>query len=201
MRREILTALAVMSVTACANAAGELMLDPVAMANSVFRIRATSVEAPVNIFLLVRRESDVCAIRFTEIRRGHDARRPTTFDSGAETTSATYEWIHFEGRESTGKYQRKATGQDVLVAYPLKGIGRFAFQTGKTSITCGPLKVQWIYPMSVSLRDHTRSQRYTFEIAPTKWRDGDAVDPNAAGLRWYRAQDDEREIVVKPDDL
>jgi hypothetical protein len=47
------------------------------------------VGAPLGRFLLIRRkDSNLCAIKFTEYHRGNDAKPPTVFSSGEESLDA-----------------------------------------------------------------------------------------------------------------
>jgi hypothetical protein len=92
--------------------------------------------APLGRFLLVRRADDSCAIRFTEYHEGHDAK----LTSGEQTLYARYEWYYQKSPRPDFKVNA-ISGKDDLVKKPLLGIGRLAFQTGKTVLKCGPLKL------------------------------------------------------------
>jgi len=147
--------------------------------------------APLGNFLLIRKDASVCAIRFTEYHRGHDAKAPTVFSSGEESFDATYDcFCQGErggglGNSTTGKVTKRASW----------GIGRFAFQSGETNVKCGSFKLPWMYPTRVSFHiEGTKLGDHGIELAPTRWTEIKEVNANDARLRWFRY--DEKRAVT-----
>src|SRR5512139_286156 len=62
------------------------------LARTHARIDWHQVGAPVGRFLLIRKGSSTCAVRFTEFHRGNNAKPPTLFSSGDESHHAEYDW-------------------------------------------------------------------------------------------------------------
>lgn len=50
----------------------------------------------LNRFILIRKATYGCAIRFTSYRRDHDQRPPTFFNTGNENMYGAYDW-YFQG--------------------------------------------------------------------------------------------------------
>ncbi len=91
-----------------------------------FVVGPSAVLMPQGMFLLVRKGSELGAIRFTSIER-----------SAEGTGKASYE-SYFQG-DGSGSFRapnvRKQAGE--IDVKPLKGFHPFAFQTGKTRIRIG----------------------------------------------------------------
>src|SRR4051812_12101758 len=58
------------------------------------RVDWHQVGAPLGKFLLMRGNKGLCAIRFLDYQRGHDAKPPSVFNSGEESHVAHYEWVY-----------------------------------------------------------------------------------------------------------
>ena len=109
------------------------------------------VAAPVGRFLLIRKESAMCAILLKGFRRAGDAKPPTAFSTGAEHRFAEYDW-YFQS-DGSGDFKRGNTrrGHDSLEDGPLYGIGRLNFfGSGNINISCGPIELTWEYPDVIS---------------------------------------------------
>jgi hypothetical protein len=152
------------------------------------------VGAPLGRFLLLRKDSSLCAIRFTEFHRGNDAKSPTVFSSGEESLDAKYECFCQSDRgggfggATLGRVDKRASW----------GIGRFAFSSGDTNIRCGGFKLPWMYPTRVSFHiDGTKLGDQGIELAPTRWSAINEVNVTDAKLRWFR-YDENRKVTYIP---
>ena len=157
--------------------------------------------APVGKFLLIRKGSATCAVRFTSFHAGHDARPPTVFNSGEEHLYAEYDW-YYQG-DGSGDFTKPdiRKGHNKLARNPTIGIGRMAFQTGNTSVSCGPIELNWLYPDLIQMFSGTIMGDYGFELCPTKWDSISDVRSNDSALKCYRYDENRSPLVVYIGDL
>ena len=137
------------------------------------------------------------AVRFTKAQRGHDAKPGTTFNSGEESFSAEYDW-YFQG-DGSGDFTQSGvlSGHEQLARKPLKGIGRFAFQTGQIYVKCGPFKLRWMFPTRVAFYSTgVTPGDYGIELAPTKWAEIKEVDVLDPRLKWYRYDANRKSVEI-----
>ena len=87
--------------------------------------------APLGKFLLIRKEKDICAVRFTDAHRGHDAKPQTIFNSGGESFYAECEWFYQGDGSDDFSRNNVKRGHEKLVEKPLRGIGRLAFRPAR----------------------------------------------------------------------
>ena len=155
------------------------------------------VGAPLGKFILIRKDANVCAIRFTEYHRGNDAKAPTVFSSGEESLDAKYEC--FCRSEGGGGFGNATLGEVNKSAS--WGIGRLAFGGGKTNVRCGPFKLPWMYPARVSFHiEGTKLGDHGIELAPTRWSTINEVNLSAR-LRWFRYDERRKPTYIPSEDL
>jgi hypothetical protein len=154
--------------------------------------------APLGKFLLIRKDADVCAIRFTDYHRANDAKEPTVFNSGEESLDAKYQcFCQSErgrgfGNGTIGEVSKRASW----------GIGRLAVQTGETNVKCGPFKLPWMYPTRVSFHVYgTKLGDHGIELAPTRWSDIGEVNVNDARLQWFRYDEGRKATFIPSEAL
>ena len=160
-----------------------------------------SVAAPAGKFLLIRKGSDMCAVRFTSFRRGHDAKPPTLFWSGAERKFAEFDW-YYQG-DGSGNFTDKNIqfGHTKLQLNPTWGYAHMTFQTGQTAVKCGRIRLVWHYPYIVTIYPGGKLGDFGFELAPTAWDKIDDVDAGSPLLKWYRYEEDRKPLVIPSNDL
>lgn len=151
-----------------------------------------SVGVPLGYLLLIRKENDMCAIRFTEYHRGRDARPPTVTNTGEETLYAEYDWYYKSSKNAKFIDDDQNSGHAKLERKQLTGIGRFSFQSGNTIVRCGPFKLQWYYPNGVGFHSKPTPSEEGIEIAPTRWRNIEDIKLTDAKLKWYRYDKEEK---------
>ncbi len=91
------------------------------------------MRVPLGSILLVRKEQQYCAIKFTKFWTGETK----------DDEYATYE-SYYQGDKTgdfTNKNEKFKLGK--LFRPRLRGIGRCAFSFGTTDIECGPIKLFW----------------------------------------------------------
>jgi hypothetical protein len=129
-------------------------------------ISAIAVAAPLNHFLLVKKGNDICAIRFTDYRRGYDNKEPSLFGNGEENLYAEYDWYYLgKNQDFVGK-----NGHEKLNRAPSVQIfGFHAFLPGNRSVKCGELRLGWYYPIAVSYLGGGGTYLHDVGIALTTW--------------------------------
>ena len=155
-------------------------------------IGKTAIVMPLGKILLVRRDSDYCAIKFSEFWTGKTE----------DDVYATYE-SYYQGDKSGHFSKEKLKIRKDKLAFPKpRGIGRFAFSFGNRNIRCGPLKLQWAGRGSVFFYAEGQKQGdYGIELAPTKWTDISQVNVFDPRLRWYRYDEKRPRVNIPVDKL
>jgi hypothetical protein len=148
-----------------------------------------AVSAPIGRFILIRKGTAVCAVRFTSFRRDYDQKPAGVFSSGDEHKYAEYDW-YFQG-DGSGDFTvpNVTSGHGSLRDAPSFGLGHYSVKLSATLyVTCGPLKVSWGYPNALVFSTYQPGLRtdYDLELAPTKAADVREIDLKNPGLTWYR---------------
>jgi len=186
-----------------AHAVAENSADPLlkweTLAQNHARVSPLSVAAPLGRLVLVRADHSLCAVRFLEFHRGHDAKPATAFNSGNESLWATAEEVQIEG-------SHKTVGKPEVISLergPVVGLGRLGFAKGNIAIRCGGASLEWTYPNNISLGSYTQSPNYrkAVEIAPSAWTEVSQMDLKDPMLQWYRYDETRHDIVLNMDNL
>lgn len=160
-------------------------------------VSPNAVLPPAGNFLLVRKNQELCAIRFTRIWRGNDAGESSAFRSGDESFRARYDW--YSGRNDSNHWVINpplASGGSEVSQGRLFGLGRLAFGGGNIHIKCGLLILKWSAPAHVYFY-HALAQDEGIEIALTTWTKFEDVDPNDQRLQWLRFDTNRATTVIK----
>lgn len=150
-------------------------------------IAPNAIRIPQGFILLVRRNSEYCAVKFTKFWTGKTQ----------EDEYATYE--SYYQSDKTGNFESKNVQfkKGDLSRPRLRGIGRFAFSFGKLNIHCGPVELFWSGKGWVYFFNSNQTQGdYGIELAPTKWADIKQVDVFDPRLRWYRYDENRKDRVI-----
>lgn len=182
---------------------GETREDAVRKGYTHAIVDPVAVGAPIGHFLLVRKEEAVCAIRFTEYRRGGDAKPPTWYRTGDETSYGKYDWYY--RADNTGGFTESnvQSGHDEASYGEWVGLGMLRWNTGRPVVKCGPLRLDWAFMRAIQLRKRDWERvvpDYTLEAAPTKWKDIAEVNPQDPKLIWYRYDEKRSETFFIPID-
>ncbi len=175
--------------------------DAVERLKTSARIDWHQVSSPLGRILLVRKGKDICAIRFTEYHRGHDAKPPSIFNSGEESFYAEYDWYCQTDGSQDLKKKNVASGHRKLVEKPSKGIGRLAFQTGTVNVKCGPFKLFWMFPTSISFSASPSCSDPVVQLSPTKWMQIEDIDLSYSKLKWFDCDERRKTINISIDEL
>ena len=146
---------------------------------------------PRGAFLLVRKGSEIGAIRFTRIDLGKE--------SG--TGTATYD-AYFQSDGSGMLVKANAVNRlGNITVKPLVGVGHYSFARGERKLRIGRWSFDCDYPGRVNMWPHGKSEGdYGFEFAPTAATEVADIDANDKRLRWFRF-DRNSQVVLKLADL
>jgi hypothetical protein len=155
-------------------------------------IAPNGIRVPIGIILLIRKNTEYCAIKFTKFWTGETQ----------DDEYATYE-SYYQG-DRTGDFKKKNTifKQGKLSRPRLRGIGRLSFSFGTTDIQCGPIKLFWSGKGWVYFFNSSQNQGdYGIELAPSKWTDISQVNVFDSRLRWYRYDESRKDVILPVDRL
>ena len=136
-----------------------------------------AISMPTGALLVIRKNGKVGALRLTAVVQG----------DAIGLGTATYE-SYFQG-DGSANFQRpnvtKLRGEIELK--PLKGVGRFSFQTGKNKIRVGSWSFGAAAPNLMNMWPFRGdSKDYGFEFAPTSARDISELNLSDPRLRWFK---------------
>jgi hypothetical protein len=155
------------------------------------------VGAPLGRVVLMRRGSDLCAIRFTAFRTAHET-SPGVFTLGGPSYYAEYDW--YELKQSARKSGHREASEKPGYGIPL--LMDHPFSRGDHFIKCGSIEPLWSYPISVGfLETNDASRDSGIELAPTGWRDISEIDLKHPALRWYRVNGKRKPFLIPLDAL
>lgn len=162
-------------------------------------IKYGMVAAPLLTVTLLRKGSNVCAVRFTSYSRDNDMESGNVFHSGEESFHAEYDEYSLI-RE--GLIQNKYIGHRKLDRGESIGIGRFIFPTLRTAaVSCGEIKnIHWFYPVYIRLYVG-KDKNDRVSIAPTGWTKFEDVDLSNQDIIWYEYGDTKFVKVIPVIDL
>lgn len=177
-------------------------------------IDRNSVSVPLNRIILIRKDTNYCAVRFTKCWSELDEERFKKYPrdnaesidlvefyrDNSEKKYALYE-SYYQG-DGTGDFANKNVQVTQGKAFWLPPVGPrlLSRQLGDPYVICGPYKLDWRYKTFVSVVPHKEHPKdYGFEVAPTPWTDIKDVNVKNPRIKWYR-YDIKRERVFIPID-
>jgi len=155
-------------------------------------IAPNAVRIPLGRILLVRKDSEYCAVKLTKFWTGK-----TEQDRYAEYES------YYQG-DNTGDFSNKnMIFRKGKLSFPKpRGIGRFAFSFGNRDVRCGPIKLAWYGENWVYFFSTNQKQGdYGIELAPTTWTDISRVNVFDPRVKWYRYDSKREDITIPIDKL
>ena len=187
------------------------MLDDRAIeARDWAKVTTRYIGAPLKYWVLLRKNSSVCALRFDGFR--HERAIDGIPSSATSSFYATYEWYYQRDGSQDLKKSNVRTGHGEASRLP----NIWRIERGTRFVDCGSIRAQWSYPHLIYLIDRNYRIAYdpkvsdqpnNIEIALTGWRKIEDVDATDPRLVWYRydhqrdwsRKDEEKNIRV--DDL
>jgi len=162
-------------------------------------ITGNAFAMPLGRIVLVRKDSQYGAIKFTETWQGE-----TDFDSFTKYES------YYQG-DGSGDFSKENVlfGKDLLAErrsipfFPLSP-RTFSYKAGpeNTQIKCGPIKLAWSGWCTVYFNERTwKSGDHGIELAPTKWTDITQVNVFDPRVKWYRYDEKQKNTFIPIDEL
>ncbi len=152
------------------------------------------VMIPLGRILLIRKDTDYCAIRFTKVWTG----------KSDDDRYATYEAYH-QGDETGDFTNKNVTFRKEELHSPRPSFSLFGhpFAFGiKEEIRCGPIRLWWTGRGAVYFFERDQRQGdYGIELAPTKWTDISQVNISEPRLKWYKYDGKRKRINIPIDQL
>jgi hypothetical protein len=165
-------------------------------------IDLNSVSVPINRIILIRKDTNYCAVRFNKCWTELDEERFKTYASHADLGSDYIEYVRDISEKKyalyESYYQGNGTGdfanRNVQVtqgkAFWLPPVGPARLltrQPGNTYVICGSYKLGWRYKTFISDIPYKKHPKdYGFELAPTPWTDIKEVNVKDPRIKWYR---------------
>ncbi len=176
-------------------------------------IHFSGVEVPLNRILLIRKDTEYCAVKFIRCWTEIDEKRlkkyakyitqggdmAKDFRDAATKKYAIYEsYYQKDGMgDFSGKNMQMRQGNASWL--PLRGPFRpFIYQPGNAHIKCGPFNLGWQYRTGVSVIPAGKGMGgFGYELAPTPWTDISQVNIFDSRVKWY-GYDEKRERTFIP---
>jgi len=179
---------AVLSGLACAQSS-QTGAEPWRVYDNAFVIGASSILVPEGVFLLVRKNGKIGAVRFTNVEhRGEACIGSANYDS------------YFQG-DGSGSFQspnvRKRTGRINLK--PPRGPGKLSLLVdfGYPKVRIGNRTFTAYCPNGIYEWPHRAASQkdYGYEFAGTSAREVEEIDASDKRLRWFRYDPNNRVIL------
>ena len=159
-------------------------------------ITYASVSTPPGRLLLIRRDANYCAVRFTSFH--WEPNQATRWRAGDFSHYAEYDW-YYQG-DGSGDFTRPGiqSGHRQLSRKPAIGLFHpFVWGRGDPFVRCGPFVLIWYYPTHVGFHmTNKKEDGVENELAPTKWEEISEVNVHDARLSWYRFDAKRKEVDV-----
>lgn len=160
-------------------------------------ISGIGIIMPLEKILLVRKDSEYCALKFTKVWSENTSEVSSIFVAKGSDEHAIYE-SYYQG-DSSGDFSKSDVEfkSDRLSFPKPRGIGRLAFSFGNKKIKCGSIELEWLGKGSVYFfKEGQKEGDYGIEFAPTKWTDITKVNAFDSRLKWYRYDEKRKRVNI-----
>lgn len=153
----------------------------------IFAIKGKfDVSAPVGYWVLLRKQDEVCALRFTTFHHEIDKEK-TPHELYWVSRYSDYDWVYSNDGSGDFRKSNVSTGSGHAASKP----NFWRFPRGTYVVKCGPLEARWGYPNQIFLVNKRQAgdEPYTsngIEVAPTAWKNLDRINLADPQLVWYR---------------
>jgi hypothetical protein len=144
-------------------------------------MRPRYVLLPEKFFLLVRRGSELGAIRFTRIDSDPVGNGKATYESYFQADGS--------GSFVTPNVVKRSGVIDIR---SMRGIHAFAWQPGQNKLRVGTWWFGCLGPGTINMSSRFAEKDNRFEFAPTSARSLEEIDASDKRLRWFRYEPDAR---------
>lgn len=150
-------------------------------------ISAGAVSSLLGKFVLIRKGTTACLVRFVTFHSEGADGKSTAFFTREPTRTAEVEW-YFQGDGSFSfDTPNVITGKASLRNTSSFGIGRLAFKpTATLGFSCGTISIGWSDGKRIGFYDENSHGDFEREIAPSKWSDLKEVDFSNPKLIWVK---------------
>ena len=147
---------------------------------------------PLSKLLLVQRDSEYCAIKFTKFWTSKTE----------EDLFANYELYNLGNKAGDLNKGNILVNKGELSFPKPSGIGRFAFSFGNKEIKCGLRRLFWSGKGAVHFYgENQRQGDYGIELVPTNWGNISEINLSDSYLKWYRYDDKRNRKNIKLNEL
>lgn len=169
--------------------------------NEVY-IAKVGMVMPLGNILLVRKNSEYCAVKFTKFWLEKTSEVSTPFVAAGSDKYALYE-SYYQGDGSGDFSKKNAQFKKEKLSFPKpRGIGRLAFSFSKKEIICDAIKLEWFGKGGAYFYGEGQKEGdYGIELAPTKWTDISQVNVFDQRLKWYRYDENRKDLNIPVDKL
>ncbi len=153
------------------------------------RIGRNCITVPLGRLILVRKGPEYCAVTFTEAWTGKTE----------EYWYGRYE-AYYQG-DGTGDFSNKNVEfrKRKLSSGPPWAWGGFHSARGNPFVSCGPIRLIWSIKSTLYFSEDPG--RPGVELAPTKWTDISQVSVFDPRLKWYRYDENRKDMYIPIDQL
>lgn len=170
------------------------------------QINKNGASVPIGYFLLIRKDNDTCAIRFTNYKvsgGGYMSYFTGTYSlgNGQGVSRATAEYDYFHQNDGSGNFKNESVDVGHAKLAYARGTGSFQDQSDTAMLKCGSSKLMWDGLVGVSFYLEPGGGLYdeTAELAVTKWKDSiSEVNINDPKIKWYRYETAPRHGALIP---
>lgn len=144
-----------------------------------------TIRMPIGYFFLIRKDNNLCAIRFT-----NDGTSESAFieSAGIVVGKYTAEYDYFNQYDGSGDLKKKNVDSGHV---KLHKQAADAMVSGLSEIKCGSLALSWHSGITVNMFQGKFWHDDGIKFAPTKWRDISEVDADDPNLEWFGLGDEE----------
>lgn len=141
------------------------------------------ISPPIGYFLLIRKDNNTCAIRFTNYSNPESGR---LLDSDASTNNDTAEYDYFNQYDGSGNFMKNNldSGHAKLnrLVIVSRGVARIS---GLYIIKCGSLTLRWNGNSEIDMFQGKFISDEGIKFAPTKWRDISEINVDDPNIEWF----------------
>lgn len=169
--------------------------------NEVHIAKSTLV-MPIGRIMLVRKNHDYCAIKFTKWWSENPSSKTSIFVATGTDEYAVYEGC-YQNDKSSDKTDKSWQIKKARLSLPKgRGIGTLTFSFADRDIECGKISVSWAGQGAVCFNEACRNHGDDgFEFAPTPWSDIKEVDFFDPRIKWFRFDDSRKRVNIPIDKL
>lgn len=160
----------------------------------------TFVSAPLERFLLIRKGSAVCAIRFTDYNNF-----ASSAGNDLAVSKASAEYDYFFQNDGSGDFKKSnvETGHMKISVSGVASVISTTWGGGSNTplVKCGSLSLVWDGSVGIKFFQGAEPQDEGIKLAPTKWQDVNKIDLNDLGFTWYRYDKTRKTFTIPVDDI